>query len=752
MTGPSSSPSLEVPDVLGASRPLPVLERSPHYPRPTWAEAHLWDYWKVIAQHPWTVVTVYLGAVLATSIWIVTAPPVFTATALLRIEREEPRVVKFDQVVRDDTQSESPQTQLQTYLKMLQSRTLANRVIGLLDLARGPEFQKLGHRPGELTSAFAERLQVDVVRNSRLIRVSFRSREPRLAALVTNALIDEFMARHLDEKAQTTRYATRFLSTQVEDAQRRLEAAEARLSQFVQQNDIQFVAGDPRIGERQPLVDEQLVTLSDALLKARAERIARESVLAQAVRGEAEAAPAVLQNPLISHLKEEAAALERRYRELGQAFKPEYPRMQRLAENIAEVRQQLREEIRRVVEAIRTDYRVAAQNETELEKVVAEQRGLVRKVDREMAKYNLLRREADTNRELYVALFSRLKETQIAATLPTSNISIVDRAEVPFVLSRSGLVLKLVIGPLTGLLGGVALAFFFEYLDTSIRDPRQVEAMLHVPTLGLVPARSVRPVRSLSRGVKRDGAAGSFALVTYEATGSPLAEAFRGVRTSVMYSVVDHPPRTMLVTSLRQQEGKTSVSTNCAISLAQLGTGDVLLIDADMRHPNMHEILEVPQSPGLSGFLTGGTELSGVIKPAHIPGLYVIPAGAVPANPSELLSSHRFAQALTALHERFVHIVIDTPPILGVSDTLVIARHVEGVILVLRHGRSSRDAAQRAVQMLGSVRARILGVVLNYVDARTAHGDHGGAYYRYGSSGTGPTSQGPTPARGENQL
>jgi capsular exopolysaccharide synthesis family protein len=359
-----------------------------------------------------------------------------------------------------------------------------------------------------------------------------------------------------------------------------------------------------------------------------------------------------------------------------------------------------------------------------------------------------------------VALFSRLKETQIASALPTSNISIVDRAEVPFVPSRAGVALKLLIGPLTGLLAGVALAFFFEYLDTSIRDPRQVEAMLHVPTLGLVPARSVLPDRSLGRGVKRDGAAGSFALVTYEATGSLLAEAFRGVRTSVMYSVVDHPPRTMLVTSLRQQEGKTSVSTNCAISLAQLGSGDVLLIDADMRHPNMHEILEVPQSPGLSDFLAGGTELSGVIKAARIPGLYVMPAGAVPANPSELLCSHRFAEALTALHERFAHIVIDTPPILGISDSLVIARHVEGVILVLRHGRSSRDAAQRAVQMLESVRARILGVVLNYVDARTAYGDGGGAYYRHGPSGTGPASpdrtesepEGPKPARGESHF
>jgi polysaccharide biosynthesis transport protein len=741
------SASPEVPAVLPASHLLPAVRPFQPYPHQRLPEAHLWDYWAVLVQRRWTVVTVFLGAVLATIVWTVTTRPVFTATALLRIEREEPRVLKFEQVVRDEPSNEPAQTQLQTYLKMLQSRTLANRVIELLDLRQNPEFRARDRRPGELTSAFAEHLQVDPVRNSRLIKVSFESRQPDLAARATNTLIDEFMAQHLDQKAGTTRYAVGFLATQVEEARRRLEAAEGQLSQFLEQNDIQFVATDPRIGERQALVSQQLVALSDALQKAKAERIAKESVLAQATRGDANAIPAVLQNPLISHLKEEAATLEGKYRELGQAFKAEYPRMQRLAENIAEVRRQLRGEVRRVVESIRTEYRAAAENEAEIRKVVEEQQRLARKLDGQMAQYNLLRREADTDREIYAALSSRLKETQISAALVTSNISVVDRAEAPFTPSSRGAALSLVIGSMIGLLGGIALAFFFEYLDTSIRDPREVEAILRVPTLGLVPARSVLADRWTTGDY---GDAGSFALVTHEATGSQLAEAFRGVRTSVVYSVLDHPPRTMLITSLQQQDGKTSVSTNSAISLAQLGMGDVLLIDADLRHPNLHDILEVPQSPGLSAFLAGRAELPRVIRPARIPGLYVIPAGAVPANPSELLSSHRFTQALTALRERFVHIVIDTPPMLGVSDTLVLAPRVEGVILVLRHGRSNRHAAQRAIQMLGSVHARVLGVVLNHVDVRNAAmGDYG--YYSPGtpaaSAYVSATKTEPEPAR-----
>jgi succinoglycan biosynthesis transport protein ExoP len=441
------------------------------------------------------------------------------------------------------------------------------------------------------------------------------------------------------------------------------------------------------------------------------------------MRPNAEALPAVLQNPLVGHLKEEATKLEARYRELGQTFKPEYPRMQRLAENIAEVRQQLRAEVQRFVESVRREYLAALQNETEIQKLLDEQRGQARKLDGQMARYNLLRREVDTSRDLYAALSTRLKETQVSASLLLSNIAVVDRADVPVKRSGPRTGLNLAVGCLVGLVGGVILAFVFEYLDTSIRDPREIETVLRVPTLGLVPTRSALPAHfaggPLGSGAAPAGAQGAFALVSHHATSSILAEAFRNLRTSVVYAIPDRPPKTMLVTSLQQQDGKTSVSTNCAITLAQLGLGDVLLVDADMRHPDLHGIFGVPQTPGLSDLLVGGVEVQAAIRPTRVPGLFVIPAGPIPTNPTELLFSPRFTQALAALGERFAHIVIDTPPMLGVSDTLVLAPRVEGVILVVRHGHTGRDAAQRAVQMLGSVRARVLGVVLNHADART---------------------------------
>ena len=706
--------------------PLPPTRLDVDYRRSREGEAHFWDYWTVLIRHRRTVLMVFVGAVLTAFIWSVTARPVFTGTAMLRIEREEPRILKFEPPGRDDNAGESAQIQLQTERRLLQRRALANRVIGLVDLERHPEFRSVGRRPGELTDAFLDRLQVEPVRNTRLVKVSFESRSPELAAQVANTMADAVIAQQLDDKKDASQYATRFLTAQVNEARQALESSEAQLSQFLEENDILFVGGErmgERVGERHALISQELATLSDSLLKAKAERIAKESTLTQATRATADTLPAVLQSPLIAHLKEEATKLEGRYRELGQSFKPEYPRMQRLAENIKEVRRQIHGEIQRVVEAGRAEYQTALQNETEVRKLVDEQRGLARKLDGQMAPYNLLRREVDASRELYTALSSRLKETQVSASLLISNIAVVDRADVPLKRSGPRTGLNLLIGCMVGLVGGVALAFFFEYLDTSIRDPREIEALLHVPTLGLVPTRSALPAhldgRPLGAGDGPPGAYGAFALVAHQATSSILAEAFRNLRTSVVYATPERPPKTMLVTSLQQQDGKTSVSTNCAITLAQLGMGDVLLVDADLRHPDLHRILDVPQTPGLSDLLVGGVGVAEVIRPTRIPGLFVIPAGPVPTNPAELLFSPRFTQALAALGERFAHIVIDTPPLLGVSDTLVLAPRVEGVILVLRHGHAGRDAAQRAVQMLGSVRARLLGVVLNHADVRS---------------------------------
>ena len=717
---------------------------------------HFWDYWRVVRRRRWTIISCFLVTAIAGTLWTFTQRPLYTASATVRIDKEEPRVIKFDKVVDE---SETAQDYYQTQYRLLQSRTLANRVIGLLQLDQHPEFQAPEREQGwrerarawaresfvrwipmppppapeateevlltsPLTGAFLSRLSIEPIRSSRLVKVSFDSHHPDLSARVPNTLAEAFIAQQLDHKIEATRYATQFLAKQVDETRDRLSQAETRLSDFLNLKDILFVSADRSV-QTQDLVTRELTQLLDALLKARAERIARESVLAEASGRSPDALTAVLQSPVVTSLKQQLAGLESDYRRLAQVFKPDYPKMQQLNEKIVETQRHLQGEVERSVQALQTDYDSAVRYEREIEAAVARQHRLARGLSESMAEYNLLRRDVDTSRDLYAALLARLRETQISSALFTSNISIVDRAEVPATPSRPNRSQNLFIACVLGLMGGVALAFVREYLDTNIRDAKEVESVLRVPILGLVPTwRSHNGHRraAITEGPKREP---QFALVAHAEIASALAESFRHLRTSLLYSSPDHPPKTIMVTSLQPEDGKTSLVTNLAITLAQLGAGEVLMVDADMRRPNLHEVLEVRQAPGLSTFLTGQARLDEVVVPTPVPGLSVIPSGRNPINPAELLASSRFRQAIEALGQRFAHIVFDTGPLFGVSDALILSGQVEGVVLVLRQGRASRDAAQRAIRNLMSVRSRLLGVILNDVDV------HGQGYYGY---------------------
>ena len=736
-------------------QPAAIAEPSAAYGYPVEGEVHFWDYWRVVSRRRWTLISFFVATFIAVTIWTFTTRPIYSGVVTLRIEKDEPRIVKFDDVVKTDPQQDFYQTQY----KLLQSRTLANRVIGLLDLDQHPDFEQSeqGWRaraeswlrewlvrwipvppPPEpeatedlqlaspLTELFLDRLSVEPVRNSRLVKVAFDSHYPDLAARTANSLAEAFIAQQLDEKVEATRYATQFLAKQLDDSRQQLGTSEDNLNRFLKANDILFVAAGDKAGQPQDLITQQLMGLSDAWLKARGDRIAKESLVAQASRQDIYSLPAVLQSQLIAQLKQDIVNQEGEYKKLGQVFKPGYPRMRQIAEKTAESRRQLGVEIGRAVKGLQADYTAAVRNERELEGDLAKQRMLARGLADNMAEYNLLRREVDTNRDLYSALLARLRETQISAALFTSNIYVVDRAEIAGGPSRPKKSLNLLLGSVMGLLGGVALAFFFEYLDTNIKDAREVEAALRVPILGLVPSWAIRRRRELA-----DGHEQTFALVASSEAASVHAEAFRGLRTNLLYSTPGHPPKTIMVTSLNPEDGKTSLVTNLAITLAQLGAGEVLLIDADMRRPNLHTVLGVQQAPGLSTFLTGQAELADVLTPTTIPNLSVIPSGRNPINPAELLASARLREGIEALGPRFAHVVFDTGPVLGVSDAMILAGQVEGVVLVLRQGRASRDVAQRAIRNLTSVRARLLGVILNDIEVS------GNGYYGYYGNGSG---------------
>ncbi len=351
-------------------------------------DAHFWDYWQVLLRHRWTVISTFLATVIVTVLWTFSIKPVYTGTVTLRIEKEEPRVLKFEEVLKA---ADSQLDYYQTQYKILQSRSLANRVIGLLQLDRHPDFQQAddGGSPIErghawlrlqlirfiplppppavdgaedlvlespLTASYLRRLTVEPIRNSRLVKLSFDSHYPDLAARIPNTAAEAFIAQQLDEKVEATRYATQFLAKQLDEARDKLGEAETRLNRFLDVNDILFLTTD-RNGQPQDLVSQQLALVSDAFLKARADRVAKESLVAQASTADTNTLPSVLQSSLIERLKQELVNEQSEYEKLSQVFKPGYPRMQQLSQKIAESRRQLRAEIARAVESLQTDYR-----------------------------------------------------------------------------------------------------------------------------------------------------------------------------------------------------------------------------------------------------------------------------------------------------------------------------------------------------------------------------------------------------------
>lgn len=720
------------------------------------ADAAHEDVWGVLKRRRGTIILVFMLTVLVTGVWVATTRPVYTATAMLRVDKDEPRVLTFDAIVK---QTDPLPDSLLTHQRLLRSRTLANRVIRALSLGTHPDFQDepeaqpwidrarawvrgifaaWAPRPpasdpgaagdlaveSPLTRAFHGRLSVEPVRGSRLVAVSFDSHDPVLAARVVNALSDTFVAQTHEFRADTVRYASGFLTRHMAEARTRLETAEEKLNAFLKASGINFVAPATLMGrggggaERQDLITQQLATLSDALLKARGDRMAKESLVQQAQDENSDALPAVLQSPLIVRLKGELAALESEQRQLGQTFRPEYPRMRQLQESINERRTQIRAEIRRIVSGLKTDYQAALQNERQVERAMNEQRAQALQLGDKMVEYNILRRDVEAGRELYTTLLTRLKETQVSADLLTSPISIVDRAEIPLQPSRPRKAVAMLLASLVGLLGGVGVAFISDRRDRRLTSVDELERLFGVPALGLVP-RVGRFGGSSARRYRLHGGRPPVALVTHLESASRFAESCRNLRTNLLYSMPDGPPRTVMVTSLEAGDGKTALAINLAVSLARLGSGEVLLVDGDLRRPELHMILNVERSPGLSTFLAGEAELSEVIKATDVPNLSVVPGGGRPDDPGDLLASRRLGQGLEALAERFEHIIFDAPPLLSVSDALSLAPRLDGVVLVLRHGRANRDDAEDAIQRLYAVRANLLGVVVNGVDDGT---------------------------------
>jgi succinoglycan biosynthesis transport protein ExoP len=712
-------------------------------------EVHLRDYWKVIVKRRWIIIALFLIVLIATAVGTFTMKPVYRGTLSLQINKENPQVVDFKEIFSVNMWD---QDYYQTQYKILESRSLAKRVLQTLKLSEHPEFQSGPETPFQkwksnilkpiwglltfskkkvasekdsseskketaLINQFLGKLKIEPVRNSRLVKVHFDSNSPELCAQVPNTLATNYIQQSVESRFIATEQIKEWLSKQLEGLKAKVERADEALQAFGSKHDI------ISFEDKENITLQRLNELNDTLTKTEADRMAKEALYKQTKDKNFEALPSILENKLIMDLKQAYIQLETQSTKLSETFKPEYPEMVRLKSQMQSIQRRMDLEISKIIAGIKNDYELSLRKEALLRHAFEQQKAKVMEMKDQSIQYNILKREADTNRELYKGLLQRMKEAGVSAGLTVSNIQIVDQAEVPAGPYKPNKGLNLLLAAVIGFFLGVGLAFFFEYLDNTVKTPEDVEQMIRLPSFGMVPEISYEKRRRLEKETTHP-----VELVTHRHPKSILSEAYRNIRTSILLSFSEKPPKRIVITSPNPVEGKTTTAINTAIALSQTGA-QVVIIDTDMRRPRIHHIFNGEDGAGLSNFLSGNADLSSIVKKTEVPNLYYIPSGPIPPNPSELLGSNLFKSMMESLGKKFDHILLDSPPVLGFADSLILSTTVDGVVLVVLGGKTPKETLQRAKEVLYQVNAKILGVVINRVDVQ--RGNYGYYYYRY---------------------
>ncbi len=616
--------------------------------------------------------------ILFTAILIATLKqkPVYRAQVLLEIQKENPDIPTIKELYELDAVSDA---YLRTQYSILASESLSRRVIDQLQLETLPEFNSpkwwqfwqrkkkslasqtfaIGPVPEvrdrELSQRVLERFQdqltIDPVNRSRLVAVRFDSRDPELAARVVNTLASDYVDQSLDARWQATQRAAEWLSQQLVGVKAKLEKSEDELQSYARRNGLVFLETDK--GASQNVANERLQQLQEQLTKAQSERYEKEALYRLVQTGELGALPGVFENKLIQDLSERLAELKREHAQLSTTFSADYPRVKEIQSQIDEIESSLRDERQRAADRIANDYSAAVRREDLVQQALDGQQKQVSLIAEKSVQYNILKREVDTNKQLYEGLLQQLKEAGVSAGLKASNIRLVDSAEPPAKPVKPRILLNLSVAVFLGLALGICAALFQERMDDTLKGDDDVERLLGLPSLALIPIvpSSNGDQLGIHRFLPRDKSlvlAGngsgknsppSWHLIDRDgAQHAALGEAFRSLRTSVLLSTPDRPPSSLLVTSTQPADGKTTVACNLAISLAQLGHR-VLLVDADLRSPSLHKLFGIDRSLGLVSYLTGQQDWRAVVRPCGSRGLDLVVCGPVPPNPSELLSS-----------------------------------------------------------------------------------------------------------------
>ncbi len=728
------------PYFIERSRPVSGLPETTSAQGPS-----LRQYWEILSRHLKLIAAVAGAIVTIGALLILTATPIYRATAVILIDPQAPQVLDMKELSVEPPDS-SNHDYYKTQYSLLRSRSLAAQVIYSLDLKDNPHFnadrrsrswsaamaewlgwrhhrraddenESLGIGP-RLIDRYLQALTIQPEFGTRLVRISFDSPDAELAARAANLHSEKYLQQGMELRASANEAGEHFLQTKLVDIRERVEKSEAALNAYRHEKGIvEFSTND-----QNEMLLKTLEELNSQLTEAETLRIGLEAEAALVKKGDYAALPEVVRSPLVQALGTQLTEIQSHYAEMAARYTSYYAPLGALRSKLRDTRNQIVRTEGDIARSVDLQYSAAVARENEIRKQLNDEKSQALTLNDDSLQDAVLARDVDTNRQLYESVLKRMKEMGVAADVRTTNVSLVDRAFGPLKPSRPHKLADLALSGFFGLLAGLGLACGLEYWDDAFKSSEDVERHLGLPTLAQVPM-----VRSLATiGIQRylpgrtsaaDDGNGDSAKINGGRSAAQMVEfwgaveSYRAIRGKILLSRAGQPPRSLLITSAVGGEGKSVTAVNTAITFARKGR-DVLLIDSDLRRSRSHELLHLEPGPGLAEVLAGQADAAEVTIPTSVGGLYLMRAGATPPDPPELLGSARMSELFAELLERFEYLIVDSAPVNPVSDSVALAPLVDGVLYVV-HRNTPRNLAWEGATRLSEAGARILGVVLN---------------------------------------
>ncbi len=699
------------------------------------------EYWQIIGNKlPLIIAMAVLGSV-AGALVSFRQTPIYQARLSLEIQNPSDTALnRIGDLEAAERGIISPESYLPTQAKILQSRTLRQRAYARVKEKNFSEGFRTPDRlaawravlgistpklPAQPVSTMPPiELKVRVAENTRVVEILCDSTDPRVAAAFANTLANEYIDSNLEARWDAINRAREWLTRQLEEVRIKLQKSEGQLQNYGRTFGLIFTS------EKDSVEQEKLKQIQAELSKAQAERIAKQSTYQIAATSTANSVPQVIDNTRLSDYQVQLAGLRRQLAELSSQFTPEHYKVKRIQAQINELETTFRKERDNILTRIRNEYESALMREKLLNGAYRKQTQLVSEEAGRAISYNILKREVDTNRQLYDSLLQKTKEAGIASAMRASNVRIIDLAEPPRLPYKPNLLWNTLLGSLMGLIVGLITVLVRESLDRSLRAPGEVSFHLRLPELGVIPTGDL----ASGKGYDWSGN-GRVELITWRDKTSYIAESFRGALTSVLHSAQNGAcPKVILISSAMRGEGKSTAVANLGIALAEIDRR-VLLIDADMRKPRLHEVFNVPNTWGLSDLLREKSSvrespLEALARRTEVVGLYILVSGPGTTSVTNLLYSSRMSELLQRFRSEFDAVLIDAPPMLDISDARILGRLADAAILVIHAGKTNRDAAMAAKRRLNDDGIPILGTILNAWDvkSKSRYGYAGGSY------------------------